>query len=61
MANYNDPLVSINLNINYNLGGTLDGNPPPGSVMRFISNVGTLMCRCLPLVILSALGIRKGK
>lgn len=61
MASYNDPLVSMNLNINYNLGGIANGNPPGGSVTRFISSVGTLMCRCLPLVILSALGVRKGK
>lgn len=47
--------VGLNATININQGGATDGRAKTAG--RFIANVGTLMCRCIPLFILSILGI----
>lgn len=56
MSVINNIDVTVNLSININQGGVSDGTAhQPG---RFLANAGTLMLRCVPLVVLTMFGIQ---
>lgn len=55
MTLYVDLSAGYNLGVNYNQIGAASG-ASTGS-MRFLGNVGSFMCRCIPFFILSLLGI----
>ncbi len=56
MSVINNIDVTVNLAININQGGPSDGLAHAPN--RFIANVGSLMVRCIPIVVLTMFGIQ---
>lgn len=55
MTLYGDQSAGYNLGVNYNQIGADSG--AAAGVSRFMANMGSFMCRCIPFFILSLLGI----